>query len=208
MINDWRQKWGQGDFPFYFVQLATFNASNGDSRKGSSWAELREAQALALQLPNTGMAVTTDIGNPADIHPRNKLDVGNRLAAVALNKTYKQGNVYSGPTYQSHKVEGNKVVIAFTNIGSGLSAKNKYGYLQGFEIAGADQQFHYAKAYIEGDNIVVYQDGVTNPVAVRFGWADDAGDDNLFNKEGFPAGPFRTDSWKGITEAVKYKIGL
>jgi len=206
MITDWRKNWNQGDFPFYFVQLATFNASNGDSHKGSSWAELREAQTLSLSLPNTGMAITTDIGNSADIHPRNKLDVGKRLAAVALNKTYNKNNVYSGPTYQSHKVDGDKIVLTFTHIGTGLSAINKYGYLQGFEIAGADHQFHYAKAYIDGENVVVYQDGVKDPVAVRFGWADDAGDDNLFNKEGFPAGPFRTDDWKGVTEAMKYKI--
>ena len=207
MITDWRKNWNQGDFPFYFVQLATFNANNGDSRKGSSWAELREAQTLTLSLPNTGMAVTTDIGNPADIHPRNKLDVGKRLAAVALNKTYHKNNVYSGPTYQSFKVEGDKIILDFTNIGTGLSAKNKYGYLQGFEVAGADRRFQYAKAYIDGDKVVVYQDGVKDPVAVRFGWADDAGDNNLYNKEGFPADPFRTDDWKGITEAVKYKIG-
>lgn len=207
MITDWRKSWKQGDFPFYFVQLATFNASNGDSRKGSSWAELREAQALTLSLPNTGMAVTTDIGNPKDIHPTNKLDVGKRLAAVALNKTYSKGNVYSGPTYQSFKTEGNKIIINFSNIGAGLSAHNKYGYLQGFEIAGSDHQFHYARAFIEGDHVVVYSDEVASPVAIRYGWADNAEDDNLFNKDGFPAPPFRTDDWKGITEAAKFHIG-
>ncbi|MBC7889316.1 MAG: hypothetical protein H7Z13_15675 [Ferruginibacter sp.] len=207
MITDWRKKWKQGDFPFYFVQLATFNASNGDSRKGSSWAELREAQTLTLALPNTGMAVTTDIGNPTDIHPKNKEDVGKRLAAIALNKTYGKGNVYSGPVYQSFKVEGNKIILSFTNIGGGLSAKNILDSLNGFEIAGADQQFFTAKAYIDGDKVVVYHDQVVNPVAVRFGWADNAGKDNLFNKEGFPAGPFRTDQWKAITETAKYKIG-
>ena len=104
-------------------------------------------------------------------------------------------------------MEGNKIILSFTNIGTGLSTRNKYGYLQGFEIAGPDHQFHYAKAYIEGDKVVVYQDGVVIPVAVRFGWADDAGENNLFNKEGFPAEPFRTDDWKGITEAAKFTIG-
>jgi sialate O-acetylesterase len=207
MITDWRQRWNQGDFPFYFVQLATFNSANGNSQKGSSWAELREAQTATLSLPNTGMAVTTDIGNPTDIHPRNKLDVGKRLAAVALNKTYGKANVYSGPTFESMKIEGNKVVLSFSNTGSGLSAKNKYGYLQGFEIAGADKRFQYAKAVIEGDKVIVYQEGIGNPVAVRFGWADDAGDNNLFNREGFPAVPFRTDHWKGITEDNKYNVG-
>ncbi|MEO6719161.1 MAG: sialate O-acetylesterase [Ferruginibacter sp.] len=206
MITDWRQQWKQGDFPFYFVQLATFNANNGNSQKGSDWAELREAQTLTLSLPNTGMAVTTDIGNPTDIHPTNKMDVGKRLAAVALNKAYGKGNVFSGPSYQAMKVDGNKIIISFENIGGGLSAKNKYGYLQGFEIAGADKQFHYAKAFIEGDKVVVYHDGVDKPVAVRFGWADDDSDNNLFNKEGFPAVPFRTDDWKGITENNKYTI--
>ncbi len=207
MITDWRQRWNQGDFPFYFVQLATFNSDNGNSQKGSSWAELREAQTQTLSLPNTGMAVTTDIGDAKDIHPRNKLDVGKRLAAAALNKTYGKGNVYSGPTYQSMKVAGNKITLSFSNTGSGLSAKNKYGYLQGFEIAGADKKFHYAKAIIEGDQVIVFQEGVANPVAVRFGWADDAGENNLFNKEGFPAVPFRTDNWPGITDKNKYQVG-
>ena len=207
MITDWRKQWNQGDFPFYFVQLATFNANNGNSQKGSGWAELREAQMLTLSLPNTGMAVTTDIGNPADIHPKNKQDVGKRLAAVALNKTYNKGNVFSGPSYQSLKVEGDKAIVSFINTGSGLFTKNRYGYLQGFEIAGADHQFKYAKAYIDGDKVVVYHDAIKSPVAVRFGWADDAGDDNLFNKEGFPAGPFRTDDWQGVTTSAKYKIG-
>lgn len=152
------------------------------------------------------MAVTTDIGHPTDIHPTNKQDVGKRLAAVALHQTYGKGNVYSGPSYQSFKVEGNKISVSFTNIGTGLSINNKYGYLQGFEIAGADHQFHYAPAYIEGDRVIVYHEGTINPIAVRFGWADDAGENNLFNQQGFPAGPFITDDWKGITEAVKYRI--
>ncbi len=207
MINDWRARWGQGNFPFYFVQLASFNAANGNSKNGSSWAELREAQTKTLSLPNTGMAVITDIGNATDIHPKNKQDVGMRLAAIALHNVYGQGNVYSGPLFQSMKIDGSKIIINFTNTGTGLMVKDKYGYVTGFEIAGADQQFHYAKAEIEGNTVVVYNDSVGNPVAVRFGWADDAADDNLFNKEGFPASPFRTDAWKGITDDVKYAIG-
>jgi sialate O-acetylesterase len=204
MISDWRNHWQQGDFPFYFVQLSSWNANYGNSEKGSEWAELREAQAMTLSLPNTGMAVTTDIGDAKDIHPKNKQDVGKRLAAIALNKTYQKRHVYSGPVYESFKIDGNKIIISFSNISGGLVAKDKYGYLKGFEIAGADQKFHYAKALIEGDKVVVYCDDVINPVAVRFGWADDAGEDNLFNKEGFPAAPFRTDNWKGITEQVKF----
>ena len=206
MINDWRSRWGEGDFPFYFVQLASFNSANGDSKKGSSWAELREAQTKTLSLPKTGMAVTTDIGNPTDIHPKNKQDVGKRLAAIAFHEVYGENNVYSGPMYQSMKTSGNKVIISFSHTGGGLLVKDKYGYLKGFEVAGADKQFHYAKAIIDGNSVIVSTDSVAAPVAVRYGWADDAGDDNLFNKEGFPASPFRTDNWKAITEGVKYKI--
>jgi sialate O-acetylesterase len=207
MISDWRKQWGQGEFPFYFVQLASFNAGNGNSAKGSNWAELREAQTMTLSLPNTGMAVTTDIGDANDIHPRNKQDVGKRLAAVALNKTYGKNIVSSGPTYKSMDVKGDKIVITFDNVGGGLIAKDKYGYLKGFEIAGSDQKFYYAKAEIEGNTVVVHSDNVKQPVAVRFGWADEASDDNLFNKEGFPAVPFRTDNWKGITTDNKFIIG-
>jgi sialate O-acetylesterase len=207
MISDWRKRWNEGDFPFYFVQLASFNSANGNSKNGSTWAELREAQAKTLSLPTTGMAVTTDIGNPADIHPKNKQDVGKRLAAIALHNVYGENNVYSGPSYQSIKTVGNKVILNFTNVGGGLIGKDKYGYIKGFEVAGADKQFHYAKASINGNTVVLYNDSLSSPVAVRYGWADDAGDDNLFNKEGFPAAPFRTDDWKGITEEVKYQIG-
>lgn len=206
MINDWRNRWNEGDFPFYFVQLATFNAGNGDSKKGSTWAELRESQARTLSLPNTGMIVTTDIGNPADIHPKNKQDVGKRLAAIALHNVYGESNEYSGPMYASMTTEGNKVRISFTHTGSGLIVKDKYGYIKGFEISGTDRIFHYAQAAIDGNTVVVYADDVTSPVAVRYGWSDDAGEDNLFNREGFPAAPFRTDDWPGITEKTKYTI--
>lgn len=204
MIQDWRNHWKQGDFPFYFVQLASFNSANGDSRNGSTWAELREAQTMTLSLPNTGMAVTTDIGEANDIHPRNKQDVGKRLAAIALNQTYGQKNVFSGPVYKSMITDGNKARVSFTHLGTGLVAKDKYGYLKGFEVAGADQKFHYAKAWIEGNEVVVSSEHVASPVAVRFGWADNPEDANLFNNEGFPASPFRTDTWKGITENSKF----
>jgi sialate O-acetylesterase len=206
MIRDWRRLWNQGDFPFYFVQLASYGADQGDSHKGSTWAELREAQTLTLNTPNTGMAVITDIGESNDIHPRNKQDVGKRLAAAALHQTYGQNNVYSGPTYQSMQVNSNKVTLSFDHLGSGLMVKDKYGYIRGFEVAGADQQFHYAKAVLSGNNVIVYSDNVNNPVAVRYGWADDNIEDNLFNKEGFPAAPFRTDTWKGVTDEKKYSV--
>lgn len=207
MINDWRKQWKLGDFPFYFVQLSTYNDKNGNSQRGSAWGELREAQTMALSLPNTGMAVTTDVGDPKDIHPTNKQDVGKRLAALALDKTYSLKRVSSGPAFQSMKIEGNKIILSFSNIGSGFMAANDpYGYLKGFEIAGSDQKFSYAKALIDGDRIVVFQDNVSAPVAVRYNWADDASAGNLYNKDGFPASPFRTDKWKGITEDVKFII--
>ena len=206
MIADWRAHWGLGDFPFYFVQLSSYNEANGTSEKGSTWAELREAQTSTLSVPNTGMAVTTDIGDALDIHPKNKQEVGRRLAAVALSKTYGKNNLASGPTYKSFTVKGNKIVVRFDNVGSGLMVNDKYGYLKGFEIAGKDQKFKYAKAYLEGNEVVVYHDDIQEPVAVRFGWADVASDDNLYNKEGFPAGPFRTDTWKGMTDQEKYKF--
>lgn len=207
MITDWRKQWQQGDFPFYFVQLTSFNDNNGNSAKGSAWAELRESQASALALPNTGMAVTTDIGDAKDIHPKNKLDVGLRLAAIALNKTYNKGNAFNGPVYATYKVQGNKISISFTNVNTGLVAKDKYGYLKGFEIAAADKKFKYAQAIIEGDKVVVFNNEVANPVSVRFGWADDAGENNLLNGDGFLAAPFRTDDWPGITDDKKYNFG-
>lgn len=205
MIKDWRQHWGEGDFPFYFVQLASFGAGNGNSAKGSTWAELREAQTMTLQLPNTGMAVTTDVGEEKDIHPKNKQDVGKRLAAIALNKVYGKKNMFSGPMYQSMKVDGNKIMLSFMYTGGGLVAKG--GELQGFEIAGSDQVFHAAKAVIEGNHVVVSADGVSNPVAVRFAWMDFAGSANLYNKDGFPASPFRTDDWKMATRDAKFEPG-
>jgi sialate O-acetylesterase len=206
MIQDWRSRFGQGNFPFYFVQLASFNASNGNSAKGSGWAELREAQTATLSLPNTGMAVTMDIGESNDIHPRNKQDVGARLAAIALNNLYGVKTEYSGPLYQSYKTEGDKIVLSFTHADNGLVIKDKYGYLKGFEIAGADKKFYYAKAEIKNNQVIVYSDSVSNPVAARYGWADDMPEVNLYNKQGFPASPFRTDTWKGVTDDAKYKI--
>jgi sialate O-acetylesterase len=206
MIQDWRSRWNQGDFPFYYVQLASWKANNGNSAKGSTWAELREAQTSTLSLPNTGMAVTLDIGETKDIHPANKKDVGERLAAIALAKDYGKKGEYSGPVYESMNVDGNKVVLSFKHAGSGLYVKDNYGYLKGFEIAGADQKFYYAKADVKDGKVIVYSDSVSTPVAVRYGWADDMPEANLYNKDGFPAVPFRTDNWKRITENVKFAV--
>jgi sialate O-acetylesterase len=208
MIKDWRQHFKQADFPFLFVQLSTFGSAAANSNNGSDWAELREAQAMALSLPNTGMAVTTDIGNPADIHPKNKQDVGIRLADIALHDVYKQTGEYEGPMYKSMTTKGNKITLTFTHTGSGLMTKDNSGSLNGFEIAGADKKFYAATATISGDKIIVSSDAVAQPAAVRYNWANDASAGNLFNKELFPAAPFRTDNWEGITVKNKYAIGL
>ncbi len=204
MINDWRTKWDQGNFPFYFVQLASYNEFNGNSAKGSKWAELREAQTQTLQVLNTGMCVTTDIGNPKDIHPKNKQEVGKRLAAIALHNNYNKNIVFSGPAFKSFEIKENQIIATFDNIEGGLMTPDKYGYLKGFEIAGADKVFHYAKAYINNNKIVVFNENVNKPIAIRLGWADDASDSNLYNKEGFPALPFRTDDWKTLTKDAEY----
>ena len=206
MITDWRAKWNQGNFPFYFVQLSTFNEFNGNSKVGSRWAELREAQTQTLQLPNTGMAVTTDIGNAKDIHPTNKQDVGKRLAAIALNNVYGKKRVYSGPMYKSMEIKANQIILTFDNTGSGLSSSDNGENLKGFEIAGADKVFYSAKAIIKNNTVIVSSEKVPNPVAVHYGWADDDTDINLFNKEKFPASPFRTDDWDMITANEIYKV--
>lgn len=205
IINDWRKKWNQGDFPFYFVQLSSFDEFGGNSNIGSRWAELREGQQYTLEnVPNTGMAVTTDIGDAKDIHPTNKQDVGRRLAAIALNKDYNQKIIYSGPKYESIEKKDNKIILSFSSLGSGLMTPDRYGYLKGFEIAGKDKVFHYAKAFILNNKVIIFSDQVENPVAVRYGWADDASDCNLYNNEKFPALPFRTDDWETITKESKY----
>lgn len=205
MINDWRAKFKQGDFPFYFVQLSTFDEFGGNSQKGSRWAELREAQSETLKLPNTGMAVTTDIGNAKDIHPTNKQDIGLRLASIAMNDIYGKKQVHSGPTYKSQEIKGNQIILTFDNIGTGLSTPNN-DELKGFEIAGADKVFHSAKAIIKENKIIVSSENVKNPVAVHYGWADDDTNINLFNKEKFPASPFRTDNWEMVTANEIYNV--
>ncbi|CAD0003182.1 sialate O-acetylesterase [Flavobacterium salmonis] len=205
MIQDWRTKWNQGNFPFYYVQLSTFDEFGGNSKKGSRWAELREAQSETLKVPNTGMAVTTDIGNAKDIHPTNKQDVGLRLAAIALNNVYGKKQVFSGPTYKSQEIKENQIIVTFENIGGGLSKPNN-SELKGFEISGADKVFYSAKAIIKDNKIIVSSTEVSNPLAVRYGWADDDTNINLYNKEKFPASPFRTDNWEMITANEKYKI--
>jgi sialate O-acetylesterase len=197
LIKDWRSKWGS-ELTFLWVQLANFMEAK-DQPEQSEWAELREAQSITLGLPKTGQAVIIDIGQADDIHPRNKQDVGYRLALAALKVRYGKDIVYSGPVYESMAVDGNKIVLRFSDVGKGLTVKDKYGYLRGFAIAGKDEKFVWAKAFVDGDKVVVYSDSVKEPVAVRYGWANNP-DANLYNAEGLPASPFRTDNWKGLTE--------
>ena len=182
MIADWRTRWNQGNFPFLFVQIAPYNGQP---------PEIREAQMLTLaKSPNTAMAVTTDVGEATDIHPTQKEPVGQRLALAARALAYGEKLEYSGPLYQSMAINGEKIALTFTHTGGGLVAKD--GELKGFTIAGADAKFVPAKAEIKGPNIIVSAAGVTEPKAVRYGWAN-VPDVNLCNKEGLPASPFRTD---------------
>ena len=199
LITDWRTHWGQGDFPFLFVSLANFHDAQTEPRD-SRWAELREAQTMALDLPNTGMAMAIDIGDAGNIHPRNKQDVGNRLALNAFKVAYHHDVVNSGPMFQSVEFKDGKAYITFKETGAGLAVKDKYGYVKAFTLAGADNKFHWAKAEIISKNTVeVSCDAVPDPIAVRFGWADNPDDLNLYNVEGLPAVPFRSDDWPGIT---------
>jgi sialate O-acetylesterase len=215
MIRNWRQDWDQGDFPFYFVQLANFRERLAEPTS-SDWAELREAQAMTLALPNTGMAVAIDIGEAGNIHPRNKQEVGRRLAQIALSKDYgvtvsegwgagwpligrffEKPLPYSGPVYRSMKIENGKIRLFFDQVNGGLVSRSE-GALKGFALAGEDQQFVWADAVIEGETVVLSSPQVKNPVAARYGWANNP-EVGLYNAVGLPASPFRTDTWPGIT---------
>jgi sialate O-acetylesterase len=192
MIADWRNKWKEGDIPFLYVQLPNFMDVNYLPSE-SQWAELREAQLRSLSVPNTGMAVAIDLGEWNDIHPDRKKEVGERLALAAEKIAYgEKGIVYSGPVYQSSTINGDKIIISFTNTGSGLITNDGKELLQ-FAIAGVDKKFVWAKAKIEGDKVIVWNDDVSNPMYVRYAWADNPDNPNLYNKEGLPASPFRTD---------------
>ena len=198
MIQLWRDEWKQGDFPFYWVQLADFMDEKPDPTD-SSWAELREAQTMTLTaLPNTGEAVIIDIGEGRDIHPRNKQDVAKRLARWALAKDYGLALPYRSPTFKSQETKDGKIVLTFDYVGGGLYAFDVKDPV-GFAIAGEDRKFVWAKAHIVApDKVEVWNDAVTQPVAVRYAWADNPVC-NLRSKEGLPATPFRTDDWPGVT---------
>ena len=198
MIKNWRDDWGQGDFPFYWVQLADFLPERPEPQD-SAWAELREAQTMTMsRLPHTGEAVIIDIGEGRDIHPRNKLHVGLRLARWALARDYGIKIAHQSPTYKSMEKHGNKVVLTFDHVGSGLHSYD-VDEVRGFAIAGTDRKFVWAKGRVIGSNKVeVSSDKVSEPVAVRYAWADNPVC-NLFSIEGLPATPFRTDDWPGVT---------
>ena len=191
LINDWRTKWNQGSLPFLYVQLPGFMDYNYLPSE-SGWATLRHEQLKTLAMPNTAMAVAIDLGEWNDIHPDNKKDVGIRLALAARKLAYNENIVYSGPLYQSAQVDGNKIIISFQHIGSGLIS-NDGEELSEFAIAGADKKFVWAKAKIEGDKVVVWSDEVKEPMFVRFAWADNPVNPNLYNKDGLPASPFTTE---------------
>ena len=177
MIESWRNAWNQGDFPFLFVQLANYQ-QRYDDPTDSGWARLQEAQTQTLSLNNTGMATIIDIGEANDIHPRNKQDVGYRLWQSARHVAFNEDNVYSGPMYRGHIIDGERVIISFNHVGSGLINKKINGNLPGFALAGSDSVFYWADATIDGDLIILDSDEVA-----------------LYNLEGLPAVPFRTDDW-------------
>lgn len=223
MISDWRKQWNQGDFPFYFCQLANYLPKTSEPGE-SAWAELREAQTLTLNLPNTGQAILIDIGESADIHPRNKIDVGERLARIALAKDYGKQIVYAGPVYDSAKFGKGRAVLSFKHTDGGLVAKplpetydvrtgtketaplvrnSPESQLEGFAICGADKVWHWADAKIEGDTVIVSSAKVAEPVAVRYAWANNP-TCNLYNGAGLPAVPFRTDDFPPTTLDKKF----
>lgn len=223
LIADWRRQWNRGDFPFYFCQLANFMEKK-TAPSESEWAELREAQSQALKLPKTGEAVLIDIGESGDIHPKNKADVGERLAKIALANQYGKKIPFSGPVYQSMKVEGNRIRLTFAPGGEPLVAKtlpatydvktvagktaplvrnSPASELEGFAICGADQKWVWADARIDGDSVLVWSDKVPDPVAVRYAWADNP-TCNLYSASGLPATPFRTDDFPALTREVVY----
>jgi sialate O-acetylesterase len=191
LIHDWRNKWQEDTLPFLFVQLPNFMDYNYQP-SASNWARLREAQLQSLSVPNTAMAIAIDLGEWNDIHPDNKKAVGDRLALCALKLAYHEDIEWSGPLYQSSVIEGNKIVVQFTHAAGGLIT-NDEEVPGDFAVAGADKKFVWAHARIEGDKIVVWSDEVPEPKFVRYAWADNPVHANVYNKEGLPASPFRTD---------------
>jgi sialate O-acetylesterase len=200
LITGWRQKWNQGDFPFYFVQLPNLGIAPKTPGEGDvRWAEMREAELMTWQkVPNTGMAITLDVGDANNLHPPDKKDVGDRLALQALANTYGRKIEASGPIYESMTVEGSKIRLKFTHLGGGLVARG--GPLKQFSICGVDKKWAWGDAVIDGDTVVVSSADVPTPVAVRYAWANEPEGCNLYNKAGLPASTFRTDTWPLTSE--------
>lgn len=192
LINDWRKRWGQGDFHFAWVQLPFYQPQVNEPNPNSQWAFVRESMRQSLSVPNTGMAITIDTGDSNNIHPMNKQPVGKRLALWAKARVYGQNIPYSGPLLASHSIENNHIILNFHHAEGGLMVKGDE--LKGFTIAGADQKWQWAQARISGEKVIVGHPSIKSPVAVRYGWADHP-ECNLYNKADLPASPFRTDSW-------------
>ncbi len=224
LITGWRARWGQGDFPFYFCQLANFTEKSSIPGENSAWAELREAQSCALSLPNTGQAVLIDLGESQDIHPRNKKTVGERLSRIALARDYGKDIPFSGPLYASSEKDGGKIRVSFAHADGGLAAhpisatydvssvngqtaptnrNSPDSELEGFAICGQDKQWVWANAKIDGDTVLVWSDKVPQPVAVRYAWSNNP-TCNLYSRVGLPASPFRTDDFPASTKDTKY----
>lgn len=205
LIADWRRYFGDPDLPFYFVGLAAWQKPNDDPGHWDDWAQVREQQLRCLSLPHTGMALALDVGDADDIHPRNKFDVGERLALWALHDVYGQSLEVSGPLYRNLKVEGSSIRLAFDHVGKGLmigrkigrapAAEDTAGSLRRFAIAGEDKKWHWADARIDGESVVCSSPEVPGPVAIRYAWAINPEGANLYNRDGLPAAPFRTDDW-------------
>ena len=205
MIEDWRRQWGRPNLPFYFVQLASFLPLARNDLKGSSWAELRDAQRQTLSLPNTGMVVAVDIGDADSIHPLSKQAVGLRLALHALKNQYGKKVAAGGPMYRAMRVRGHEVELSFTDAGLGLVMPQGDAVLRGFAVADKRREFKPAQARIQGDKVIVSRLDMPDPKAVRYGWVDNPQESNLFNRDGLPASPFRTDDWPLQTAGKKYR---
>jgi sialate O-acetylesterase len=197
LITSWRREWDSGRdvFPFLWVQLPNFGPPDSEPPASAAWATQRESMTAALSLPNTGQAIAIDVGDASNIHPKNKQDVGARLARVARRVAYGQSILASGPTYRAHAVRGDTVVVEFNDVGSGLVSRSSDGRVGGFSVAGADRKFVWASAKIVGNRVHVWSDRLSHPVAVRYAWANNPDRANLYNREQLPAAPFRTDRW-------------
>ncbi|GAB3431250.1 sialate O-acetylesterase [Niabella aquatica] len=203
LITDWRKQFNQGDLPFLIVQLPNLGKES-EEPENSEWAELRDAQSAALTLPNTGLAVTIDIGEANNLHPHNKLEVGNRLGMTALSMVYGIDSIETSPEYKSMQVERDSIIVTFNQH---IICRNKYGYIDGFAIAGNDNVFHWARAYVKNNHsVVVYSPAVKSPANVRYLWSDEPGSIDLYNKNGLPAAPFRTDDIPLKTAGKTYRF--